>query len=409
MIKLLVLILIIIGAIGFIAGFIKGYTNTKIWASVYVCTTISTVATIKALSAYEEVTANDIVYTSIVFGCTIVYMLAFLALFKLSKRAFKKGIERRQQLSYYTHYEEAHPDEAAVIALEDGDRKEYKKVTRRNFKPSSGAIGVVSRIVGGVNVAVKSIVMVGLLGMIALFVLDLTGLQFPEQLEAIYATRYYEVFSRYTADCIVVGITMLCLGYGYKNGILDSIGGLLKIAIVVGSFVLTFFIAFKTQVFIDLAHVMQHNMPQFIVKGVESIYNMLAGIEFTSAIAKFITMENVCQGLLWIGLSLIVLAFILIGFHFAPAIYETMRKSATIKFFDGILGAVVTFAVVMGILAYLGATFFQVVDAPLMQTFNTYFKDAYVGSVVYSHNIITALLPTNWYLPLQSWLINNVT
>ena len=133
----------LIFVIALVVGLVKGYTKTKTWATEYLFTVILTVLiySLADLSGMEDRWA-----AALKVGTAVVFILLFAFVSLRAKSAIEKSMAAARKRSYYEQYGDREENTLQILdAVETGDRKAYKVLTKRKFPEKCGGAGVANR------------------------------------------------------------------------------------------------------------------------------------------------------------------------------------------------------------------------------------------------------------------------
>ncbi len=235
-------------AISLIIGLVKGYSRTKTWTTEYFFAAFFSVL-IFSIANVENNTAK----ACLALGIAIVLLLLFAFTSKQIRSYFNKKTAAARKRYYYESYGEREEHFLEIIdALELNDKKAYERLTSRKMREKSGGAGVADRICGGLNLAFKAAVICTLTIVVTLLVLHFT--QLPIVLEGgslygVYTSGVWQFISPYIFDFILVGILQFAIRAGYRAGIINSLWVLFVIALVIGCGYVSYYLAFKTEIF----------------------------------------------------------------------------------------------------------------------------------------------------------------
>ncbi len=383
--------------IAIIAGLVKGYTKTKTWGAEYLFAVIISVL-IYSLADLSDMSAWLVFGLKV--GTAVALILVFALLSSRGKALFKKCIANAQKRSYYMTYGDREENKMLILdAIENGDGKAYRKLTKRKFKESKGAVGVVDRICGAIVLLFKAVVIVGLTALILLVVLDFTQLPFVEDvLGEMYKSGAWAFFSRFAMDAFVIGILFFAIRGGYRAGVVSALWVLAVLALIGGAGYLCYWLCFNVDAFIDTAASLNGAIGG--VKGAIASAAEGAGLNITA--------EQIAQGVLAAGIFVLLLIVILVVGIVVAGIIGRAREGKAFSVVDGVFGAIVAFAIVGAIMLFAGAVLYTLSDLPFMERFNSYFmfeegvRGAPIASEFYNNN------PLNTYpfilnLPIRGW------
>ncbi len=364
--------------IGLIVGLVKGFTRVKSWAvelllCCSVCIAVSTFALNKMTGSTPAIIA---------LALSVSLVCIFMLLFEVFRKSLSKKIEKRKQLSYYKQYDEMEDNTEKILsALGTEDKKQYKKLTKRKFKQSGGAWGVVDKIFGGLTLAVKGFVIAGMLAAITLAVLEFARLtgeggKLYSSLGGIYSNRIWLLTKNYIFDFLFVFIVMLCIKFGYASGISSCLWTVAVIGLIVGSGVLAFNLAFKVDEFVSVAVSLEGK----IADKLAGVAGMLESIGLTT-----LKLSKIIIGIIIFLLLLIVDIIIAV---FVPRLIDRARDGVIFRGVDGVIGALVLTTFISGILLVVGAVANAMHDLAFMNVFNAYFEKSAVATYIYDKNIL---------------------
>ena len=390
----------LIFVIALVVGLVKGYTKTKTWATEYLFTVILTVLiySLADLSGMEDRWA-----AALKVGTAVVFILLFAFVSSRAKSAIEKSMAAARKRSYYKQYGDKEENTLQILdAVETGDRKAYKVLTKRKFPEKCGGAGVANRICGAVTLVIKAAVIFGMAALIVFFVLDLTQLPFvTEKLSAVYQSGAWKFFSKFVMDALAIGILFLAIRCGFRSGVVSVLWVIAVLALIAGAGYLSYWLAF--------------NVDSFAQAGQSLADGLLAGIagslvEYAADVGIEITSAQVGQAVLCGALFIVLLIVVIIIGCVVSGIIGRAREGKAFSTVDGVLGAVVAFAVVCAVLLFVGAVLWSINDLSFMDVFNRYMfytadgqsKPVAIASVFYSHNPLNEL-EFIADLPVRGW------
>lgn len=156
-------------------------------------------------------------------------------------------------------------------------------------------------------------------------------------------------------------------------------------------------------------------MDSFAQAGQSLADGLLAGIagslvEYAADVGIEITSAQVGQAVLCGALFIVLLIVVIIIGCIVSGIIGRAREGKAFSTVDGVLGAVVAFAVVCAVLLFVGAVLWSINDLSFMDVFNRYMfytadgqsKPVAIASVFYSHNPLNEL-EFIADLPVRGW------
>lgn len=367
--------------IGIIVGLVKGFTRVKSWAvelllTGAVCITVSTLALKKLEGPTPAI---------ISLALSIGILCAFMLLFAVLRKVLAKEIERRKQLSYYKQYDEIEDNTEQILsAIGTEDKKQYKKLTKRKFRQSGGVWSILDRVFGGLTLAIKGAVIAVIMISFALAVIDFSRLaaeggKLYSAIGGFYESGLWQSLKNYFFDFLFIWIVMLCLKFGFSNGITSSLWTLAMIGLIVGSGILAFNLAFKADEFVSAAASLEVRLA-----------DKLSGISGTLGALGLTTMKisQIIIGLIIFVLLLVVDILIAI---FVPKLIDRARDGVIFRSIDGVLGAIMLTTLIVGILLVVGAVANSMHDLEFMNVFNAYFEKSGVATYIYDKNLLNRL------------------
>ncbi len=379
----------------FVIGLVRGFIKSGSWATEYLFAVIFSVL----IFTFADLSGmNEWIASALKVGVTAAILLLFAFLSSRAKAFLKKCVASAQKRSYYEQYGDREENTLQILdAIETGDAKEYRRLTKRKFKEKRGVAGVLDRIFGGITQVIKAAVILWLVAAFVLVVLDFT--QIPSivgYLDGVYSSGVWEFFSQIVMDVFVIGIMFVALRRGYRSGVFSALWSLFVIALIAGAAVLSYWLCFNVEAFISTAQGLNGSISGFtqaIADGAS-----LAGLDITSQQVA----QGVLTGIIFVVLFIVV---IIVGVVVSGAISRA-REGKAVAVVDGVLGAAVLFVLVTVIMLFAGAVLFTLEDVPAMEIFNTYMyngeKYAAIASVFYGEN------PLSNYsfiseLPIRGW------
>ena len=179
---IIVSLIALFAVIGAVTGVARGFTQVKSWAVEMLLAGVISIALSKLFSSKLD---DGTVKAILSLGICLVLVCLLMLVFVILRKRLSKSIEKRKQKWYYEHYDEIEGNTEQILsALGKEDTKTYNKLTKRKFRQSGGAWGVVDRVFGGVTLAIKGAVMSGIFFAVVLAVLDFSRL--PAEGGALY-------------------------------------------------------------------------------------------------------------------------------------------------------------------------------------------------------------------------------
>ena len=376
--------------VGGVIGALKGFTRVRSWGVEFIRTGLLALH-ITALITSKMKGGAVIAGGFISIAVAIIFIGLFMFLFWLFRKLLAKKIEKRKQMSYYSNYIENEQNTVKILgALAADDIKEYKKLTKHKPKQSGGVWSILNRVFGGVVLALKGVVIAGVLSAVLIVILDFTrlaqtgGKLYP-LLGKMFESGSWKFFKKYLFDFFVIGILMACIKIGYTSGISHAVWSAAVIGMVVGAIGIAAHLVFNVEEFKAVAEKLS-----------ESLANKVGMIEQLK-IGKI-----VAQGILAAGMFLIMLVPIILIAVFVPKFIDIARGSKIFKAVDGVFGAIALTVTVLGILFIYGAIVNSMHDLEFMKVFNAYFEKSGIATYIFDRNVLNAMgilkLPISDYL-----------
>ena len=388
--------------IALIVGLVKGFTKTKTWATEYLFAVILSVLiySLADLSGMKAWLAF-----ALKIGTAVVFILVFALLSSRGKALIENCIANARKRSYYEQYGEREENVLQILdAIELGDEKAYKQLTRRQFPENRGGAGVADRICGGITLMIKAVVIFGLIAVAVFVVLDFTRLPFvAEKLGGIYESGAWQFFSRFVMDAFVIGILFFAIRAGFRSGIISVLWVIVVLGMIGGSVYLSYWLSFNNASFIATAQSLANGALGGLSGSIAEVFNNLGMSNVTDV--------TVCQLVLTAALSLVLIIVSVVIGAIVGSIIGRARDGAAFSVIDGVFGAVVAFAVACGVMLLLGAVFYSISDLDMMSAFNDYMyytasdgtvKPAAIASAFYTNNPLNSLEFIR-NLPVRGW------
>lgn len=379
---IIIICLAFFGVLGCIIGLVKGFTNVRSWANEYILTAVVVIA-ISGLLRKNVAGDSDTLVAAAVTICVAALLLVLFALFSELVRTFlSRKIERRRQRSLYEQHDDIADREQEILdAVYDGDNKKYKKLVDEKIKVKSGGWRVADRILGGLTLAVKGVTIVGIISALFIAFFDMTRLTVvAANLSEVFASSAWAYCKDRFADFAVIGVMLVCIKCGYRGGLFKTMWPLVVIALVCGSALLAYMLAFKSTAFESL-----------IVNLSAKIGEKMGETTQVSEVIGWYTPENFARIILLGGIFVILLIFVVLIAIFVPKMVAGARTGASFRVIDGVLGAIISTAIVLGIFLLLGGMLQTVSSAEFMGGFNAFFGNSKVAVYFYGENVLNVI------------------
>ncbi|MDE7329841.1 MAG: hypothetical protein K2N30_01930 [Clostridia bacterium] len=351
----IIVLIIAAAALGLIIGLVKGFSNVSSWGAEYV---LACLFTILIGGAVKNGMGGDANQTAVAGIISIALGVAFVLLFGATSaicRAVFRGSKKRK-------------------IAEGGKEK--------------GASGFMDRIFGGVTLAVKGVVIVGVVAAFILVALDLAQLQgLNSTLGGIWETSSYLAFKPYILDCLYIGLVLLALKCGFHSGISSVLWGFLVLGMVVFAGLASYNLAFNVESF-------------------SGAVNSLAGL-FAGGGEITGTSVTIAQWALTAIMFLLMCVVIVLVAIFVPKLLGYARNSKIFYAIDGAFGALFAVTLVLGILLVLGSIVQPLAVEPekyaFMAEFTSYFENSAFATFFYDNDVLS-LMGMPPILPVTEWL-----
>lgn len=386
---IIVSLIALFAVIGAVTGVAKGFTQVKSWAVEMLLAGVISIALSKLFSSKLD---DGTVKAILSLGICLVLVCLLMLVFVILRKRLSKSIEKRKQKWYYEHYDEIEGNTEQILsALGKEDTKTYNKLTKRKFRQSGGAWGVVDRVFGGVTLAIKGAVMSGIFFAVVLAVLDFSRLPAEggalyEALGDIYSSSIWAFFKNFIFDFLLVGILMVCIKSGYSSGISSAVWTLVVIGLIGGAGYLSFHLSTTVPSFVSVAG----NLEAKLADKLAGVAGILEGVGLTTL--------KLCEILIGIGIFALMLVAVILIAVFVPRLIDRARDSVIVRSIDGVFGAIIFTAVCFGIIFMLGAVLKTIYEVQFMDVFNAYFEKSGIATWIYDKN------PVNLDLPLKDLL-----
>ena len=386
---IIVSLIALFAVIGAVTGVAKGFTQVKSWAVEMLLAGVISIALSKLFSSKLD---DGTVKAILSLGICLVLVCLLMLVFVILRKRLSKSIEKRKQKWYYEHYDEIEGNTEQILsALGKEDTKTYNKLTKRKFRQSGGAWGVVDRVFGGVTLAIKGAVMSGIFFAVVLAVLDFSRLPAEggalyEALGGIYSSSIWAFFKNFIFDFLLVGILMVCIKSGYSSGISSAVWPLVVIGLIGGAGYLSFHLSTTVPSFVSVAG----NLEAKLADKLAGVAGILEGVGLTTL--------KLCEILIGIGIFALMLVAVILIAVFVPRLIDRARDSVIVRSIDGVFGAIIFTAVCFGIIFMLGAVLKTIYEVQFMDVFNAYFEKSGIATWIYDKN------PVNLDLPLKDLL-----
>ncbi len=377
----IILILVLIAAIiiGAVSGLVKGYAKTSFWGG----TVIFTVLLERLIGG--GIAKDSGGFAIAVMIATVVSLLVFTLLFATVKKIMNGKIEARRTLSEYENHDALEENETLILcAVDDNDKKAYKKLTkqRKKIKAKNGGWGVVNRILGVLfgmlNAFIGAFIFIAFVALFVEFAqIEVMTNMFSGFLESGIWPSF---FGKIALDVIVISVLSLAIRSGYNSGV----SSVLSVVVI-------------------LALAVAFGFASWNIANGEAMAPMVEGLEngLLSALPDLGEMKHtiavVATAVILFLLSLIVIIIVAI---FLPKLVDKCRENKVFGAVDGVFGAIVFTVFIVALMLVFGGLAYTLNDLPAMAKLNEYMGNSYFADCLYSCNPLGAIFEN---LPIRSW------
>ena len=381
----IIICLVMFAGIGFLVGYLKGFTAVKSWAVEYLFSALFSIALgalfHKTLGERGGAQGGTAGILTLLFA--IALMIVFTVLCMLLRKLFTKKIAACEKRSYYEQYEDREENKEQILdAIYDNDEPEYKRLVKEEekFKPKQGGWRIADRVVGGVTLMIEAIVITGIISSVILMFLDLAN--FPSiagRMSGIYSSGSWKLAKNHLLDFFIIGLILACIKCGYSSGISSALWSFVVIFLVIGAGALAHYFAFKVEAFERLAENL--NLPDTLANLANSL----------SQIGMSVSATKLSQFFIMLGLFAVFIVVVIITAIFVPRALRAARESEVFYAIDGGFGAAALTVIMIAVLLFGGAVFASVSDFEFIQPFSSYFDKSVVANYFYQDNIAVLL------------------
>ncbi|MDE7453837.1 MAG: hypothetical protein K2N22_05450 [Clostridia bacterium] len=362
-------------------GAFKGFTRVRSWGVEFILTGLLAIPIDRLItSKLKGSAAIPAGFVSIVVA--IIFIGLFMFLFWLFRKLLDRAIEKRKQKSYYSKYFENEQNTVKILgALAANDMKEYKKLTKHKPRQSGGVFSILNRVFGGVVLAIKGIVIAGILSAALLVVIDFTELaqeggSMYALLGKTYANGSWLFFKKYLFDFLIIGILMACIKAGYSSGVSSSVWSVVVIGLVIGAGALAIHFAFGVKSFVTAAEALNEHLSGKL----SSITGLLEQMKINPVV--------ISKAIIALGLFVLMLVPVILIAKFVPEFIDIARGGKIFKTVDGVLGAIALTLTVLVVLLIVGVVVNSLQELEFMEVFNAYFVKSGLATYFYDYNLL---------------------
>jgi hypothetical protein len=369
--------------LGFVVGAVKGYIKSKSWAVEVLLATLITV--VVSVIVQNKLQLDTIVAGGITLAVGVVSIILMKLICASIRKGLTKAIAKRKQRSEYEQYDEVQEHTEEILqAIDENDKRSYSKLSKRKFRQSGGAWGALDRFLGAFTVAIKSVVIFGIIVCILLTAVDLTYLAAEGGiLNGLFADvlsgSVWKFAKSYLFDFLTIALISLCISSGFKSGISNTIWSLFVLLMVVGIGWLSWYLSFNVAPFISFAELINTKVAALT----ESVAAILSNFGISTL--------TISQGLLTGMLFILMLVVVILIAAFVPKLIDRAREGVIFRTVDGVLGAIILTVFIFAILMVLGAVANSLSDYEFMNVFTSYFEKSKIATFVYNRNLLNEL------------------
>lgn len=371
----------VFAAIGAVIGIFKKATGLPFWgATVLLSVLVSWLVDML-------VPADNGAYSWLVLGITVGSAVLFTLFFGGVKKFLQKRIDNAKEYSHYKNTDKLEENKEYVLNAVDGnDKKQYRKLRkkRRKIKDSSGGWGVVNRLLGFIFGGVEWLVAVGSIVCMLLLFVEFSGITALQELsfvqEMLATAAWVDIGSKFAIDMLLVGTIVIALKVGFNRGIFHYVTVLVVLAMLGGFGYASWAIATSVD-----------------CSGLQT--GLLSQLNDINPDAAAIVAQVIVAAIIFL-LSLII---VIITGILLPKLINKYRDNDAFYVADGILGAVVSVAILLAVYIALGGIAYTLNDLSFMSKFNAYEAQSTFANTFYALNPVQS-----WFanVPIRSWFGN---
>lgn len=375
------IVTLIVGIIiGVVAGFFRKFTKTSFWGITVI------IALLFERMIGTSVKKDSKGYGLAVILTTVIVLLVLSAVLLALQKLLEKAVKARKKFSEYQNYDDRAEADALILnAVDNNDKREYKRQLkkRKKIKDSAGVWGVLDRIFGCVSGGLNALAGVGAVIVFVVIFADLSSISAVKDAlsSQLSSPAWKETGMAVALDLPLVCALALSIRIGYKGGITSVISIVVVFGLVVGFAVAAWSIA-SSEACAGTVAALNNGV-------LKNLSGTLGGAS-----------DKIAQGIIALiifALSLIVVILVAV---FLPKVMEKLREIKAFKAVDGVLGALLTCAVVTMLLLVVGGIAYTLHDLEFVAQFNKYARRACLGDGFYSCNPMGSSFEG---VPLRNW------
>ncbi len=369
-------------AMGAIIGIFKKATGLSFWGAIVL------LSAAVALLVAKFVPKENGIYAWLMLGVTVGAIVLFICFFGWLKKFLEKRIKNAQEYSHYKNKDKVDENEAYILnAVDAKNKKQYRKLRRkrRKIKESSGAWGVINRLLGFIAGGLDWLVAVGSICCIALIFVEVCGIGVIQDnaivQELLSSSAWVNLGSKFAIDILIIGTLVIAIRSAFKRGIFHYITPIVVIAMLAGFGYSSWAIA-------------SSSVCAGIVTSLQD--GLLVQLTSMNADISAIVAKVIITGVIFL-LSLIL---VIITGIYLPKLLNKFRDNDAFYVLDGVLGAVFSLALLLVIYVALGGVAYTLSDLEFMSKFSSYEAQSAFANCFYAFNPLASVFVN---VPIRFW------
>ncbi|MGN0824112.1 MAG: hypothetical protein ACI4MB_03480 [Candidatus Coproplasma sp.] len=369
-------------AIGAVIGIFKKATGLSFWGAIVL------LSAVVALLVAKFVPTENGIYAWLMLGVTVGAIVLFICFFGWLKKFLEKRIKNAREYSHYKNKDKVDESEAYILNAVDGkNKKQYRKLRRkrRKIKDSSGAWGVINRLLGFIAGGLDWLVAVGSICCIALIFVEVCGIGVIQDnaivQELLTSSGWVNLGSKFAIDILIIGTLVIAIRSGFNRGIFHLITPIVVIAMLAGFGYSSWAIA-------------SSSVCEGIVTSLKD--GLLVQLTSINADLSAIVAKVIITGVIFL-LSLIL---VIITGIYLPKLLDKFRDNDAFYVLDGVLGAVFSLALLLAVYVALGGIAYTLNDLAFMSKFNSYEAQSAFANCFYAFNPLASVFAN---VPIRFW------
>lgn len=384
----LLVITIVVTVLGAVAGFFRKYTRMSIWGP----TVALTLLLVKLVGSIVKKEPGKSTFGIAMLIAAVVIVILFTLLLGALKKGVAKGSASRALYSHYKNTDARDENEAYIMqAVDTGNKKQYKKELKkgRKIKDSKGVWGLLDRIFGLVAGAVNAAAVIGTIIVALLVFADFSQISFLTELtkDVLTSETWTKTGYGVALDILLLGALAGIVRVGYKGGICSVINMVVILGMVVGFAFASWSIA-------------NSEMCTGAVEGLKN--GLLSG--FAGSLGGI--SDTIAKIILTLLIFLLSLIFVILVGIFLPKLLNKLKEGKVFSVIDGIFGAIVLTAVILGVMLVAGGIAYSLHDLDFMAKLNAYNELSNFSDALYTYNPLGSVFEG---LPFHSWFTGSAS